>query len=179
MQKCLPYHHAPLDCDHLHAMATLPFVAADEAVASAAEPQLRSIRLEKHQHQLARNSLLAELRRATNFWFRAKSTDGQQLLTQSCTRILRHGMVSEWERDGEWGTLIPTLINKKYSRRLSHQLLAILCLGYCEEVMKSDEIVQHNYDKMSLELMSDGNQSTLEVTRITEVFWINKKNNVL
>ncbi|KAH8318270.1 hypothetical protein KR074_000719, partial [Drosophila pseudoananassae] len=52
---------------------------------------------EKHQHQLARNSLLAELRRATNFWFRAKSTDGQQLLTQSCTRILRHGMLEPVE----------------------------------------------------------------------------------
>ncbi|KAH8303291.1 hypothetical protein KR059_005484, partial [Drosophila kikkawai] len=47
----------------------------------------------QQQQRLARNSLLSELRRSTIFWFRAKSSDGFQLLSQSCTRILQHGML--------------------------------------------------------------------------------------
>nr|AAM29615.1 RH61467p [Drosophila melanogaster] len=53
---------------------------------------------QQQQQQLARNSLLADLRRSTNFWFRAaKSTDGLQLLAQSCTRILQHGLLQPVE----------------------------------------------------------------------------------
>ncbi|XP_016948834.1 run domain Beclin-1-interacting and cysteine-rich domain-containing protein [Drosophila biarmipes] len=75
--------------------------AAESAVdaaaedATAAHPQQRQ-RLQ--QQQLARNSLLADLRRSTNFWFRAaKSKDSLQLLAQSCTRILQHGLLQPVE----------------------------------------------------------------------------------
>jgi len=72
--------------------------AAEDATAedaTAEHPQQKQ-RLQQQQ-QLARNSLLADLRRSTNFWFRAaKSKDSLQLLAQSCTRILQHGLVSRF-----------------------------------------------------------------------------------
>ncbi|KAH8355381.1 hypothetical protein KR084_000280 [Drosophila pseudotakahashii] len=69
--------------------------AADDATVEHPHPQQQKQR--QQQSQLARNSLLADLRRSTNFWFRAKSTDGLQLLAQSCTRILQHGLLQPVE----------------------------------------------------------------------------------
>ncbi|KAH8373265.1 hypothetical protein KR009_011155, partial [Drosophila setifemur] len=86
-------------------MATPPLAAAEDAAAAAeeaaAKPLRRSLRQrqQQQQQQLARISLLAELRRATGFWFRTdtKSPDGYQMLAQSCTRILQHGMLQPVE----------------------------------------------------------------------------------
>ncbi|XP_017086135.1 uncharacterized protein LOC108118093 [Drosophila eugracilis] len=70
--------------------------AAESGAAAVEHPQQKQ--RQHQQHQLARNSLLADLRRSTNFWFRAaKSTDGLQLLAQSCTRILQHGLLQPVE----------------------------------------------------------------------------------
>ncbi|KAH8286964.1 hypothetical protein KR054_000118, partial [Drosophila jambulina] len=66
------------------AMATHMAVEAEAAL---------ELQRKQQQQRLARNSLLSELRRSTIFWFRAKSADGFQLLSQSCTRILQHGML--------------------------------------------------------------------------------------
>ncbi|KAH8291622.1 hypothetical protein KR018_007410 [Drosophila ironensis] len=48
---------------------------------------------QQQQQQQARSALLAELRRSTNCWFRGKTRENQQLLVQTCTRILAHGML--------------------------------------------------------------------------------------
>ncbi|XP_017042150.1 run domain Beclin-1-interacting and cysteine-rich domain-containing protein [Drosophila ficusphila] len=70
---------------------------AVDAAASDAVEHPQQLKQRQQQQQLARNSLLAELRRSTNFWFRAKSTDGVQFLAQSCTRILQHGLLQPVE----------------------------------------------------------------------------------
>ncbi|XP_016984734.1 run domain Beclin-1-interacting and cysteine-rich domain-containing protein [Drosophila rhopaloa] len=78
--------------------------AAESAVDAAGDAEmdgmlqnLQQKHRQQQQQQLARDSLLADLRRSTNLWFRAKSTDGLQLLAQTCTRILQHGLLQPVE----------------------------------------------------------------------------------
>ncbi|KAI8036167.1 uncharacterized protein LOC128260266 [Drosophila gunungcola] len=72
--------------------------ASDAAIDDEVHHNLQQKQKQRQQQQqLERNSLLADLRRSTNFWFRAKSTDGLQLLAQSCTRILQHGLLQPVE----------------------------------------------------------------------------------
>ncbi|KAH8366961.1 hypothetical protein KR200_011681, partial [Drosophila serrata] len=87
---------APRPTDNSGAAMAMPaptYVATEATAVATTSESAVELQRKQQQQRLARNSLLSELRRSTIFWFRAKSSDGFQLLSQSCTRILQHGML--------------------------------------------------------------------------------------
>ncbi|XP_022211753.2 run domain Beclin-1-interacting and cysteine-rich domain-containing protein [Drosophila obscura] len=57
-------------------------------------------RRELRQQQVVATTLLAELRRATNYWLQTKSDDGFQMLVQTCSQILQHDLVLQPQPGG-------------------------------------------------------------------------------
>ncbi|BFG00521.1 run domain Beclin-1-interacting and cysteine-rich domain-containing protein [Drosophila madeirensis] len=57
-------------------------------------------RRELRQQQVVASTLLTELRRATNYWLQSKNDDGFQMLVQTCSQILQHGLVLQPQTGG-------------------------------------------------------------------------------
>ncbi|XP_017156071.1 uncharacterized protein LOC108164709 isoform X1 [Drosophila miranda] len=83
-------------------MASAPPTQTAAATTLACDAtQQRHDRRELRQQQVVATSLLTELRRATNYWFQAKNDDGFQMLVQTCSQILQHGLVVSIATEGE------------------------------------------------------------------------------